>query len=101
MLADLLSHDEKFMQGVQLYQGVGQQDQGREKEVIEITEKANFLHWLRFQQERCLPVYEEEYCIGKVGEEEERKGNEWDVGADREGSGDGEQESGHTQDEGV
>ena len=76
MLADLLSHEEELMQGVQLYQGVGQQDQRREKEVIEITEKANFLHWLRFQQERSLPVYEKEYCIGEIGEEEERKGKE-------------------------
>jgi hypothetical protein len=46
MLADLLSQEEEFMQGVQLYQGVGQR---RKKEVIEVTEKANSLHWLRFQ----------------------------------------------------
>ena len=76
MFADLLSQEEELMQGIQLYQGVGQQDQGREKEVIEVTQKANFLHWLRFQQERSLPVYEEEYCIGEVGEEEESKGDE-------------------------
>ena len=68
MLADLLSQEEELVQGVQLYQGVGQQNQGREKEVIEVTEKADFFHWFRFQQERSLPVYEEEYCIGEVGE---------------------------------
>ena len=73
MLADLLSQEEEFMQGVQLYQGVGQR---RKKEVIEVTEKANSLHWLRFQQERSLPVYKKEYCIGEVGQEDERKGDE-------------------------
>ena len=76
MLADLLSQEEELVQGVQLYQGVGQQNQGREKEVIEVTEKADFFHWFRFQQERSLPVYEEECCIGEVGEEDERKGDE-------------------------
>ena len=101
MLADLLSQEEELVQGVQLYQGVGQQNQGREKEVIEVTEKADFFHWFRFQQERSLPVYEEECCIGEVGEEDERKGDEWEVGPDREGSGIGEQESGHAQDERV
>ena len=60
--------------------------------MIEVTQKANFLHWLRFQQERSLPVYEEEYCIGEVGEKKECKGGECEVGAEREGSGEREQD---------
>ena len=37
MFADFLSEEEELMQGIKLYQGVSQQDQGREKEVIELT----------------------------------------------------------------
>ena len=44
MRADLLSQEEELVQGIQLYQGVGQQNQGREKEVIEVTEEADLLH---------------------------------------------------------
>ena len=90
MRADRLSPNSQFVESDKLDHGVGQEDQGREDDVADVSDEGDLFLRLGIQEERQSPVEEEHDKGGEVlenqegGEEVGRDGRKEEVDGDEE-----------------